>query len=126
MHTFKICDECGVKDLSDNLQLFPLKKKLNKKNIYIYKKKKKKKKTGMRTSDSLQLLFFSVLLEESDLYFVQRWGYKQCAIVSILFMSLCVRKSTILVSDQVRHKPGCTITMLEFVSISRRGNVLSV
>ena len=123
MHTFKICDECrGVKDLSDNLQLFPLKKKLNKKiYIYIYKKK-----TGMRTSDSLQLLFFSVLLEESDLYFVQRWGYKQCAIVSILFMSLCVRKSTILVSDQVRHKPGCTITMLEFVSISRRGNVLSV
>ena len=71
-------------------------------------------------------MFFSVLLEESDLYFIQRWGYKQRAIVSILFMSMCVRKSTILVSDQVRHKPGCTITMLEFVSISRRGIVLSV
>ena len=41
MHTFKICDECGVKDLSDNLQLFPL----------------QKKKTGMRTSDSLSVPF---------------------------------------------------------------------
>ena len=102
MHTFKICDECGVKDLSDNLQLFPLEKK---------KKKKKKKKNGN---------------ENVRQPFVQHWGYKQRAIVSIPFMSLCVRKSTILVSDQVRHKPGCTITMLEFVFISRRGNALSV
>ena len=25
-------------------------------------------------------------------------------------MSLCMRKPTIWVSDQVRHKPGCTVT----------------
>ena len=33
MHTFTICDECGVKDLSDNLQLFPLKKKIGNENV---------------------------------------------------------------------------------------------
>ena len=26
------------------------------------------------------------------------------------YMSLCMRKPTIWVSDQVRHKPGCTVT----------------
>ena len=72
----------------------------------------------MRTSDSLRLL-----LEESDLYFVQRWCYKQRAIISIHvpFMSLCVRNQQFWFptrSDTNRGR-GCTITMLEFVFISR-------
>ena len=71
MHTFKICDECGVKDLSDNLQLFPLKKKINK-TKQNKKKNKKKKKNGNENVRQPTTAVFSVLLEESDLYFVQR------------------------------------------------------
>ena len=45
-------------------------------------------------------------------------------------LSLCMRKPTIWVSDQVRHKPACTVTEetqnLESLGISRGGNVLSV
>ena len=39
-----------------------------------------------------------------------------------------MRKPTIWVSDQVRHKPGCTVTekgkMLEILDLKRRGIVL--
>ena len=31
-------------------------------------------------------------------------------IMNILHLSLCMRKPTIWVSDQVRHKPDCTVT----------------
>ena len=45
-------------------------------------------------------------------------------------MSLCMTKPTIWVSDQVQHKPGCTVTEetqnLENLGISRGGNVLSL
>ena len=45
-------------------------------------------------------------------------------------MSLCMTKPTICVSDQVQHKPACTVTEetqnLENLGISRGGNVLSV
>ena len=45
-------------------------------------------------------------------------------------MSLCMTKPTIWVSDQVQHKPACTVTEetqnLENLGISRGGNVLSV
>ena len=45
-------------------------------------------------------------------------------------MSLCMRKPTIWVSDQVRHKPGCTVTeagqKLEISDLRRREIVLSV
>ena len=45
-------------------------------------------------------------------------------------LSLCMRKPTIWVSDQVQHKPACTVTEetqdLENLGISRGENVLSV
>ena len=45
-------------------------------------------------------------------------------------MSLVVRKPVFRVSDQVRHKLGCTIIedceMLEILDLGRRGIVLSV
>ena len=45
-------------------------------------------------------------------------------------MSLCMTKPAIWVSDQVQHKPACTVTEetqnLENLGISRGGNVLSV
>ena len=45
-------------------------------------------------------------------------------------LSLVVRKPVFEVSDQVRHKPGCTATedgyMLEISDLGRRGIVLSV
>ena len=47
-----------------------------------------------------------------------------------IIMSLCMTKPTIWVSDQVQHKPACTVTEetqnLENLGISRGGNVLSV
>ena len=47
-----------------------------------------------------------------------------------LNLSLCMTKPTIWVSDQVQHKPACTVTEetqnLENLGISRGGNVLSV
>ena len=45
-------------------------------------------------------------------------------------LSLCVRKPTICVSDQVQHKPGCTVTedgwWLQILDLESRGIVLSV
>ena len=45
-------------------------------------------------------------------------------------MSMCVRKPNNLGSDQVRHKPGCTVTedgkRLEILDLESRENVLSV
>ena len=45
-------------------------------------------------------------------------------------MSLCMRKPTIWVSDQVQHKPACTVTEetqnLENLGTSRGGNALSM
>ena len=45
-------------------------------------------------------------------------------------MSLVVRKPVFGVSDQVSHKPGCTVTedgqMLEISDLESRGIVLSV
>ena len=45
-------------------------------------------------------------------------------------MSLVVRKPVFGVSDQVRHKPGCTVTedgqMLEILDLGSKGIVVSV
>ena len=45
-------------------------------------------------------------------------------------ISLCMRKPTIWVSDQVQHKPGCTVKeddkRQEILDLESRGIVLSV
>ena len=47
-----------------------------------------------------------------------------------MYLSLVVRKPVFGVSDQVRHKPGCTATedgyRLEISDLGRKGIVLSI
>ena len=70
---------------------------------------------------------------ETSVYFLAR-------LVAAILVDLCTafvitceprhEKTNVLVFDQVRHKPGCTVTedgyMLETSDIERRGIVLSM
>ena len=55
-------------------------------------------------------------------------NFLKCSI--LLYMSLVLRKPVFWVSDQVRHKPGCTTTecgkMLEIPDLEIRGIVVSM
>ena len=48
--------------------------------------------------------------EENDLEFVYEDADEFSAEIAGIYMSLVLRKPVFGVSDQVRHKPGCTVT----------------
>ena len=71
---------------------------------------------------------FSSLSQEPLLRYFTRYLEGQRRIQ--LKLSLCVRKQTIWVSDQVRHKPGCTVTeegkKLEILGFKKRNCTICV
>ena len=80
--------------------------------------------TDSPTLRAVTLVSLLVLELESGKY---RTGQ---SIINVYHMSLVVRKPVFGVSDQVRHKPGCTATeddqRLEISDLERRWVVLSV
>ena len=80
-------------------------------------------------NDNSCICLFNVLLLENSSNDQSMHFFSKTCNANAIYMSLCMRRPTILVSDQVRHKLACAVTevgsKLELLDLSRRGFVLS-